>query len=830
MDRVQSCDSTLSDLSMSAALVVGDRVRRSGTHTAGTVRWVGELVSRPAPAVGARRSNAAAATKAAAAPAPAAPESSVVPTGAPGAAVSFTVPAPAAAPAVGEPYVGVEWDTPEGKNDGSVDGHRYFVCRPRYGSLLPPRSLVAGRSLAESLEARYGSSTIRQEAGATPEAIAARTQTRPLQLGPAIGFRDETGAFVKVVNADCTANDQLGLVSTAGARLGALFPNLRDLSLAGTLFASWHEVARIGAALPRLHSLDLSRALGLGSPTAPTAPAALPLPALISSSVRELRISDVGLLTPQCVAWLLRAFPELESLFAARNRTSIGTGAAEAASVSRDGGAGAVAAEAADGAGALKYLNVEGNLLRSLDDVSVLVGALRCASITALNVSDNAISDAPALPAIDPALVRAAPAPNTSPRAAAASAAATSPGNGGGVGAASASAAASEAGEGCGRAVESSPLPPLSAPLFPQLQSLYMNSVPIASWAALSRVMHRAANPDNLLDVHFSTAPTTAAGTTAAGGAARGDRSHHGPPQNHGRSLSAPPSSHGGDDADDDGGHRADTGAGAGASGDESFLPSDLRDRRRLGVAFFPPSVRKLNRSEVPAIERAQALPRSVATFLELVLAPAGEPGARASIDPLRLGQLPRHLQRAVVAEHDKQTRAFGGSAPGDGVPGGPGYVFRPPPGPRLIENEIKVQLAPVFVADTNHMRRLRTEYFASVVEQLDAECSGAAPATSAAAAPPQRQRAGGDPSRRRIELEIDVRWEAGQLAETVRGVLGIGNTAARIALYHIDRELSLNPGAVAQGLHCKPLARASAKLHSFKIASNDPIIVCVMS
>ncbi|KAJ8435558.1 hypothetical protein Cgig2_015413 [Carnegiea gigantea] len=153
-------------------------------------------------------------------------------------------------------WVGVDWDNGDGKNDGSVNGVRYFQAKSdNSASFVRPKNLAAGITLLEALVLRYrGESTNEEED--EMYVLSSSNKRVSVQLVGKDTIQNKLSHFEKLSSASLA---YLG-VSSAGPpnEISSVAPNLKELDLTGNLFSKWKDVAAICQELPALVALNLS--------------------------------------------------------------------------------------------------------------------------------------------------------------------------------------------------------------------------------------------------------------------------------------------------------------------------------------------------------------------------------------------------------------------------------------------------------------------------------------------------------------------------------------------------------------------------------------------
>lgn len=154
-------------------------------------------------------------------------------------------------------WVGVEWDTDEGRHDGSVNGVRYFETKsPLSGSFVRPRSLSVGVSLLDAITLRYKTVAASDSESDDMYVMSVRQLRVAVEL---VGKAQVEERQRHLENLKVATLTYAGVCSAGPlGQVRAACPSITELDLTGNLLPDWHEVSRICEELPALQVLDLS--------------------------------------------------------------------------------------------------------------------------------------------------------------------------------------------------------------------------------------------------------------------------------------------------------------------------------------------------------------------------------------------------------------------------------------------------------------------------------------------------------------------------------------------------------------------------------------------
>ncbi|CAN6678796.1 unnamed protein product [Malus baccata var. baccata] len=153
-------------------------------------------------------------------------------------------------------WVGVDWDSGEGKHDGSINEVRYFqATSERSGSFVRSQNLSSGITLLQAIQLRYRGDTTQEEEDEM-YVLSSSNKRVNVQLVGKDKIQDKLSRLEELTSASVSF---LG-VSFPGdpCDIRNNVPNLKELDLTGNLISDWKDVSTICEQLPDLFALNLS--------------------------------------------------------------------------------------------------------------------------------------------------------------------------------------------------------------------------------------------------------------------------------------------------------------------------------------------------------------------------------------------------------------------------------------------------------------------------------------------------------------------------------------------------------------------------------------------
>lgn len=258
-------------------------------------------------------------------------------------------------------WVGVDWDNGDWKNDGSVNGVRYFQAKSdKSASFVRPKNLSTGITLLEALVLRYRGESTKEEEDEMYVFSSSNKRVSVHLLGKD-KIQNKFSHFEELTSASLA---YLG-VSSAGppCEISSVVPNLKELDLTGNLFSKWKDVAAICQELPALVGLNLTNnRMGQDLTCLP-----------ILSNIRVLVLNYTGLKWTQ-VEVLNDRLPSIEELHLMGNEISEVT---------------LTSSKFVQGFSSLRVLNLEENQISEWDEI---VRLSELTSLEQLHLNRNNLS------------------------------------------------------------------------------------------------------------------------------------------------------------------------------------------------------------------------------------------------------------------------------------------------------------------------------------------------------------------------------------------------------------------------------------------------------